>query len=140
MIWKYKQALIASTLLGLVSIIAPVYILGDLKPYNSPLFPLIRTGIEGLSKYSLSFLFLSGFFVKAISKAPFWLVGIMSMFIFPLAAICEMIADSGSHNLFPLEFFLYTLFSIPSIISAFTAHSIKLILLKLKNKTTDPLT
>lgn len=63
----------------------------------------------------------------------------MSMFIFPLAAICEMIADSGSHNLFPLEFFLYTLFSIPSIIGAFTAHSIKLILLKLKNKTTDPL-
>jgi hypothetical protein len=54
------------------------------------------------------------------------------MFIFPLAAIYEMIIDSSSHNLFPLELILYTFLTIPSIIGAFTTHCIILILLKIK--------
>jgi hypothetical protein len=52
------SAFIAISILGMLSIILPIFILGDLKPYESPLFPLIRTGIEGMSIYSLSFLFL----------------------------------------------------------------------------------
>ncbi|MFT6799469.1 MAG: hypothetical protein ACJAWA_001599, partial [Nonlabens sp.] len=39
------SAFIAISILGMLSIILPIFILGDLKPYESPLFPLIRTGI-----------------------------------------------------------------------------------------------
>lgn len=109
---------IAISILGMLSIILPVFILPDLKPYESPLFPLIRTGIEGISIYSLGFLFLSGFIVKLFSKIAFWKIGLMSMVLFPLAAICEMIADSSSHNLFPIEFIFYGIYTIPAIIGA----------------------
>ena len=85
---------IAISILGLLSIILPVFILPDLKPYESPLFPLIRTGIEGVSIYSLGFLFFSGFIVKLFSKISFWKIGLMSMVLFPLGdnTIVEIMA------------------------------------------------
>jgi hypothetical protein len=125
-------AFIAISILGMLSIILPVFILEDLRTYDSPLFPLIRTGIEGISTYSLSFLFLSGFIVKLFSNASFWKIGFMSMALFPLAAICEMIADSSSHNMFPIEFIFYGIYTIPSIIGAYTSQVIRSFVLKIK--------
>ena len=126
------SALIAISILGMLSIILPVFILADLKPYESPLFPLIRTGIEGISIYSLSFLFLSGFIVKLFSNIPFWKIGLMSMVLFPLAAICEMIFDSSSHSMFPFEFIFYVIYTIPAIIGAAVSQVIKSFVLKKK--------
>ena len=123
---------IAISILGLLSIIVPVFILPDLKPYESPLFPLIRTGIEGISIYSLGFLFFSGFIVKLFSKISFWKIGLMSMVLFPLAAICEMILDSSSHSLFPIEFILYGFYTIPAIIGAATSQVIRRFVIKKK--------
>jgi hypothetical protein len=126
------SAFIAISILGMLSIILPIFILGDLKPYESPLFPLIRTGIEGMSIYSLSFLFLSGFIIKLLSKASFWKIGLMSMALFPLATFCEMIFDSTSHNMFPFEFIFYTIYTIPAIIGAAVSQVIKRFVIKKK--------
>lgn len=133
-ILKFKNisALIGVSILGMVSIILPVFILGDLKHYDSPLFPILRTGIEGFSIYSLIFLFLSGFIVKLFSNVPSWKIGLMSMVLFPLAAICEMIADSSSHNLFPMEFIFYGIYTIPTIIGAYSSQLIKSFVIKKK--------
>jgi len=122
---KNVFALISISILGILSIILPVFILGDLKPYESPLFPLLRTGIEGISKYSFLFLLLSGFIVKLFTDVSSWKIGLMSMALFPLAAICEMIADATSHNMFPFEFIFYGFFTIPAIIGAYTSQLIK---------------
>ena len=54
------------------------------------------------------------------------------MVLFPLAAICEMIVDSSSHNIFPIEFILYGLYSIPVIIGAYLAQSIRWFVMKIK--------
>jgi hypothetical protein len=116
----------------MLSIILPIFILGDLKPYESPLFPLIRTGIEGMSIYSLSFLFLSGFIIKLLSKASFWKIGLMSMALFPLATFCEMIFDPTSHNMFPFEFIFYAIYTIPAIIGAAVSQVIKRFVIKKK--------
>ncbi|WP_339658737.1 hypothetical protein [uncultured Polaribacter sp.] len=116
---------VSIALLGMSSIILPTLFLDDLKQYDSPLFPLIRTGIEGISKYSLIFLFLSGFIVKLFSDVSSWKIGLLSMVLFPLATFCEMIADSSSHNMFPIEFILYGIYTIPAIIGAFTSQLIK---------------
>lgn len=129
---KNVSALIVASILGMLSIILPVFILGDLKPYDSPLFPIIRTGIEGISTYSLSFLFLSGFIVKFFSNVPSWKIGLMSMVLFPLAAICEMIVDSSSHNMFPIEFIFYGIYTIPTIIGAYFSQLIKSFVIKRK--------
>ena len=129
---KNAPTLLAISILGMLSIILPVFILGDLKPYESPLFPLIRAGIEGMSSYSLWFLFISGFIVKLFSNIPFWKIGLMSMVLFPLAAICEMIVDPSSHNLFPFEFIGYAITTIPAIIGAGLSQVIKRFVLKKK--------
>jgi hypothetical protein len=126
------SAFIAISILGMLSIILPIFILGDLKPYESPLFPLIRTGIEGMSIYSLSFLFLSGFIIKLLSKASFWKIGLMSMALFPLATFCEMIFDPTSHNMFPFEFIFYAIYTIPAIIGAAVSQVIKRFVIKKK--------
>jgi len=118
-------AYIAISILGILSIIVPVFILGDLKPYESPLFPLIRTGIEGISRYSFLFLLLSGFIVKLFSGIPSWKIGLMSMVLFPLAAFCKMIVDSSSHNMFPFEFIFYGIYTIPAIIGAYISQVIR---------------
>src|SRR6266446_9863813 len=52
----------AATLLGLLAIVAPFWIL-DLRRYSAPLFPLIRSGVEGMSLLTLVFLFCAGFLV-----------------------------------------------------------------------------
>jgi hypothetical protein len=129
---KNVLALIAISILGILSIILPVFILPDLKAYESPLFPLLRPGIEGISIYSLSFLLLSGFIVKLFSSISFWKIGLMSMVLFPLAAICEVIFDSSSHNLFPFEFVFYAIYTIPAIIGAGASQVIKFFAIKRK--------
>jgi hypothetical protein len=124
-------SILTIAILGMSSIVLPVFFLDDLKHYDSPLFPLIRTGIEGISMYSLGFLIFSGFIVKLFSDVPSWKIGLMSMILFPLAAICEMIADSSSHNMFPFEFIFYGFYTIPAIIGAYTSQLIKSFVIKL---------
>jgi|TARA_B110000240_G_C13207835_1_gene329071 hypothetical protein len=125
-------SIVTIAILGMSSIVLPVFFLDDLKHYDSPLFPLIRTGIEGISMYSLGFLIFSGFIVKLFSDVPSWKIGLMSMILFPLAAICEMIADSSSHNMFPIEFIFYGFYTIPAIIGAYTSQLIKSFVIKKK--------
>jgi hypothetical protein len=124
-------SILTIAILGMSSIVLPVFFLDDLKHYDSPLFPLIRTGIEGISMYSLGFLIFSGFIVKLFSDVPSWKIGLMSMILFPLATICEMIADSSSHNMFPFEFIFYGFYTIPAIIGAYTSQLIKSFVIKL---------
>jgi hypothetical protein len=118
--------LIAISILGIASMVVPVYLLGDsITQYDAPLFPLLRTAIERPSPYFLPFLFLSAFVVKLFSDVSSWKIGLMSMALLPLAAICEMIVDSSSHNLFPIEFLFYDFYTIPAIIGAYIAQLIK---------------
>ena len=123
-IWFYFLA----SILGVISIVLPTFFLPDLKQYESPLFPLIRTGIEGISIWSLGFLLLSGFGVKLLSNLPGWIIGYTTMALFPIMAISEMIVDSSSHNMLPFEFIFYALYTVPAIIGAYLAQGIQKVL------------
>ena len=114
-----------ASVLGIVSIVLPTFFLPDLKQYDSPLFPIIRTGIEGISIWSFGLLLLSGFCVKLLSKLPWWKIGLTTMALFPIMAILEMFVDSSSHNVFPIEFIIYALYSAPAIGGAYIAQGIK---------------
>ena len=122
--WMYLLA----SMVGVISIVLPTCILPDLKQYDSPLFPLIRTGIEGISFWSFGLLLLSGFGLKLLSTLSFWKIGLTMMTLFPIIAISEMIIDSSSHNLFPFECILYVLYSVPAIIGAYIAQGIQKVL------------
>jgi len=114
-----------SAILGLLSIILPTFFLPDLKRYDSPLFPTVRTGIEGISMWSFLFLFLSGFGLKLMSKLPPWKIGLMTMVLFPVMAIFEIFVDVSSHNMLPIEIIFYAVYSFPAIIGAYVAQTIK---------------
>lgn len=113
------------SLLGVLSIILPVFFLPDLNQYESPLFPMIRTGIEGISMWSFIFLFLSGFVVKFFINLSGWKIGLLTMALFPVWVLAEVIIDPTSHNLFPFEFLLYSLYTIPAIIGAYISLGIQ---------------
>lgn len=120
-IWIYLLV----SILGLISILLPTFFLTGIKIYDSPLFPNVRTGIEGFSKWSFIFLFLSGFVVKLFSKLSSWKIGLMSMSLFPLMAFFEIIVDLTSHNMIPFELILYLIYSIPSILGAYVSQLLK---------------
>jgi hypothetical protein len=117
-----------ATILGLISIVVPTLFIPELKQYDSPLFPLIRTGIEGISTWSFGLLFLSGFGMKYFSKLSSLKIGLTTMALFPIMAIFEILVDSSSHNMLPIEFIFYVLYSIPAIFGAYLAEGIKLVL------------
>ena len=114
--------------LGIVSIVLPTLFMTDLRQYNAPLFPIIRTAIEGISRWSFGLLLISGFCMKWVSKLPSWKIGISTMALFPILAILETLADSSSHNMLPFEFIFYAVYSIPAIVGAYLAEGIKLAL------------
>lgn len=119
-----------TSVLGVVSIVLPTFFLSGLKHYESPLFPLVRTGIEGISMWSVGLLFLTGFGIKLLNKLSGWKIGLSTMALFPVMAILEMFVDSTSHNLFPIEFILYAVYSIPAIIGAYIAQGIQKVFVK----------
>ena len=70
--WFYLLA----SILGVISIVLPTFFLTDIKEYDAPLFPIVRTGLEGISLWSFGLLLLSGFGVKLFSQLPNWKIGL----------------------------------------------------------------
>src|SRR5436309_14031759 len=104
-LWLLVTVAVAA-LLGLIAIVAPVSIL-DLRRYTAPLFPLIRSGVEGMSLLTLVFLFCAGFLVGCFGVGHPILIGIATVALLPILAIAEMSISSTTHNLWPLEFIIY---------------------------------
>jgi hypothetical protein len=113
-----------AALLGFLAIVAPVWILG-LHRYTSPLFPLIRSGVEGMSLLTLVFLFCAGFLVGCFGIGPPLLLGTATVALLPLAAFAEIIVSSTTHNHWPLEFIIYGLISLCAVAGAFAGRFAK---------------
>jgi hypothetical protein len=111
--------------LGLISIIIPPLLIVNVKVYQSPFFPMVRTGIEGMSLWTLLFLFSSGIFLGVIYPKREILWGISTISLLPLLAFIEMMKDPYSHNLWPIEFVLYGFTAIPGIIGAYAGAFIR---------------
>ncbi|MBU1260286.1 MAG: hypothetical protein KKE31_03500 [Planctomycetes bacterium] len=126
--------------LGVVSIIIPPLWIVDVKADESPIFPMVWTGIEGMSGWTLFFLFLSGMFLGVIypKREPLYgrflgviypkyelLWGISTMSLLPILAFIEMSAVPNSHNVWPIEFVIYGFCTIPGIIGAYIGAFIR---------------
>ena len=119
-----KKILFISSILGIISLILPTYFLTELKQYESPLFPIIATAVNGISIWAIILLVISGFSISLFSKIEGWKIGLSTMALFPIMSILEMIVDTSSNNLFPLEFIFYALLAIPSIVGAYIAKGL----------------
>ena len=119
-----KKILFISSILGIISLILPTYFLTELKQYESPLFPIIATAVNGISIWAIILLVISGFSISLFSNIEGWKIGLSTMALFPIMSILEMIVDTSSHNLFPLEFIFYAVLAIPSIVVAYIAKGL----------------
>lgn len=119
-------------ILGFISIVTPPFFIPDIKFYESPVFPIVATGIEGLSLWAILCLFLSGIFLGFIRPKHGWLWGLATMSLFPVFAFIEMQVDPYSHNLWPIEFIIYGFMTIPGICGAYTGMFMKGILGRIK--------
>jgi len=121
----------ATSLLGLLAIVVPVWVL-DLRRYTAPLFPLIRSGVEGISLLTLVFLFCAGFLVRCFGVGHPILIGIATVALLPILAIAEMSISSTTHNLWPLEFIIYGAISLCAVAGAFAGRFAKRLALRTK--------
>jgi hypothetical protein len=110
-----------ASLLGLLAVVAPVWIL-DLRHYTAPLFPLIRSGVEGMSLLTLVFLFCTGLLVGCFGMGHPLLLGIGTIALLPILAVVEMCVSSTTHNLWPLEFMIYGLIRLCTVAGAFAGR------------------
>jgi len=120
---RYRMALTCAgaALLSLLAIVAPVWIF-DLRLYSAPLFPLIRSGVEGMSLWTLGFLFCAGFLVGCFGTSHPFLLGLATVALLPIAAIAGVIVSPTSHNLWPLEFMIYALIGLCAVAEAFAGR------------------
>ena len=109
---------VGASLLGVAAFIAPIPILHP-RPYSAPLFPLLRTGVEGMSILTIVFLFCAGFLVGCFGRGHPFLLGVATIALLPIAAVAEMIVSPTSHNLWPLEFAIYGFVSLSAVVGVF---------------------
>ena len=101
----YAIELMAAIAVGPLAVAGSALIEPGVQHGGGSLCPLIGTGIE-----NSGFLVLLGvciFLGLWTGRANPWLLGLLTMSAFPVIAVAEMIVDSTSHNLFPIEFTIY---------------------------------
>ncbi len=104
--------------LGVASFIVPLVISPPLKFYESPLFPIVRTSVEQMGFLTFSLLFAGGLVFGLLFRRSSALCAATMLLWLPVVAIAEMVVDPTSHNLFPIEFGLYAVFSIVPMFGA----------------------
>ena len=104
--------------------VLPVWFLA-LRPYEAPLFPLVRAGVEGLSSLTLQLLFVSGLLVGSLGRGHPFFLGLATMALLPLLAIAEMVVSPTSHNLWPLEFMMYGVVSLSAVLGAYAGRYVQ---------------
>lgn len=104
--------LLLAPVLGLSAVILPVFIWPVSRHYDAPLFPILRDAVEGVGIPQFALLFIAGTILGAISDRQPWLLAAVTVILLPIASIAEMFVDPTSHNLFPVEFAFYALFSL----------------------------
>ena len=115
-----------AVVLGLTSVCLPVFVFNlPLRP--APLSPAVSTAVEELSWLALILLFASGVAVGFLSSSPIQplVLGVLTTVALPLIAVAEMIVAPRSHNLWPIEVFIYILLSLPAIVGAYLAYGIR---------------
>ncbi|MEK6701336.1 MAG: hypothetical protein AABZ53_03670 [Planctomycetota bacterium] len=110
---------------GLLCVIAPTLVAGT-KLMDAPLFPLIRTSVEGLSWVAIVLLCLLGLASGMLTRLSPFAIAPASVAVLPVAAITEMVVDTSTHNLIPFELVMYLFMTIPALCGAMLGRFLSL--------------
>lgn len=95
---------------GVAALLVPVLLDPHARQHEAAFLPVMGNAVEGMHPSSLALLFLVGMLLGWVAKAPALLIGPATMLAFPVWSILDM-AAGGDHNLFPIEWSLYVVFS-----------------------------
>ncbi len=102
------RGLLVCSLLGAVTGLVLMILPAAMRTPSHSVFVLLAKSIKHFAIFDLFLLFVFGF-VWGFAKG--WPQGIFAAFfqvgLLPVIAIVEMMKDSTSHNLWPLEFIIY---------------------------------
>lgn len=111
--------LVAAPAIGIAAIV--VAGLG-MPTYEAPLFPALRRGIEGFNPLTALLRAAVGFALGKYTRWSPWLLAPAILTLLPVLAILEMLADSTSHNIWPIEFVLYGVIAAFPLVGALFAR------------------
>ena len=120
-------ALILSPFLGFIAFLLPILFIEGMEvggKENSIVSIVSYIFEECIFVPTIVLLFVAGFILGVMGPRIWWLLGLLTMLIFPVAASYEMQNFLTSHNLWPFEFLLFGFFTIPAIIGAFFSSRI----------------
>src|SRR5687768_4850111 len=105
--------LIFGTVLGVASFIGPELLSPPSQIYEAPIFPIVRAAVEEMQLFTFLFLFCSGVILGVLLHSRLNPMCAASTVLWlPVVSIADMLIDPTSHNLFPIEFALYAIFSL----------------------------
>lgn len=118
--------LISAPFLGFFSFLAPFIISGFDKIASDKILVTISSIYENVKFLpTVALLFIVGIFLGYFGQKIWWLISIVTIIIFPINAIIEMIILPKSHNLWPIEFAIYLFMALPAVIGAYFGKIIR---------------
>jgi hypothetical protein len=84
----------------------------------------MRAAVEHASLAALVGLFIAGLVARYMVAAPIWLVGIGTVAALPIMAAADILVDPTSHNLWPIEFVMYAVASLPGLLGAIVGMAV----------------
>jgi len=111
----------------------PAHVRGPLPPVRSPLFQWLGQGWQYCNcRASWTLLFAIGLLLGLIWPRRWFVAGVSTMLVFPIAATIEMLFDPYSHTLWPIEFALYFVFSLCAVVGALLTRLLLLLISRIR--------
>ena len=101
-------------LVGLIAVLLPPLFVA-MKAYDSPVFPLVRTAIEGMTSFTYVGLLSGGMLIGWLCRKPV-ILGFVTMLPFYVFAVVEILVDPTSHKLWLIEFTIYFALSLLAVL------------------------
>jgi hypothetical protein len=99
------------------------------REHVDTIFGLAGSSVKNMSAIHLLLLFSGGFFWGLVLRWPYsFSAAVCQVASLPLFAVIEMIKDSTSHNLWPLEFLIYGALTLVSLVGMTAASLVKRLL------------
>ncbi len=110
--------------LGVLAVTAPVLLGARTQFPSAPISGVVRAAVEHAGFPSVLGLLVAGAVARYLVAAPVWLIGFGTVAALPVFAIAEMLVDPTSHSLWPIEFLVYGIGSVPGILGALVGHGL----------------
>ena len=108
-------------LVGFLAVVIPGWLRAEIS-LAAPLFPWVVTSVQLLPPVSYVLLFFCGYTLARINPNHPWLLGLSTIWFFPVFAVMEKSLVITTHSYFALEFLFYLLLGLAGVAGSYAAR------------------